>query len=80
MGKLIRWLIVSTILSLFFGYLINQHIEDLKINNPEYVENPQILLGWKLALIPFAIPPSATVLYLVYEALIIFGLIDERET
>ena len=72
MNKIIL-IIVLNLACLLFSYIIIQNIEDIKTNNPEYEENQDIVLGWKLALIPLIIPPAVTILYCLYQIMAFLG-------
>lgn len=73
--KIIIALITISIISSSIGYIVKQHIEDNKKIAPEINDTPETNKYYSWILAPFQIPLAVTILYLLYQILIIVGVI-----
>lgn len=76
--KIIALLIIITIVAEFGAYLVNQHIEDNKKLAPDINDTPEINRYYSWILLPFQIPLLVTILYLIYQVLVVVGVINEK--
>ena len=75
--KIIVILIICTLVGEFGAYLLNQHIEDNKKLAPEINDTQETNKYYNWILIPFRIPLIVTILYLIYQILIILEVVNE---
>jgi len=73
-SKLIISLIIISIIISSIGYIVNQQIEDNKKLAPETYDTAEMNKYYNWILIPFNIPLAVTILYLLYQILIVIGL------
>ena len=73
--KFIAVLVILSIVSSFGGYIVKQHIEDNKKIAPELNDTSEMNKYYKMILAPFQIPLIVTILYLIYQILIVTGVI-----
>lgn len=76
-AKIIAVLIIITLISELGAYLVNQHIEDNKRLAPDINDTPEMNRYYNLILVPFQIPLIVTFLYLIYEVLMVIGIVDD---
>jgi amino acid transporter len=76
-AKIIAILIIITLISEVGVYILKQHIEDNKRIAPEINDTPEMNRYYKMILAPFQIPLIVTILYLIYQILIVIGVIKE---
>jgi len=76
-SKLIILLIILTIAGIIGEYLVEQHIEDNKRLAPEINDTSEMNKYYDLILAPFKVPLIVTITELVYEILVILGLINK---
>jgi hypothetical protein len=76
-SKLIILLIILTIAGIIGEYLVEQHIEDNKRLAPEINDTSEMNKYYDLILTPFKVPLIVTITELVYEILVILGLINK---
>jgi len=75
--KIIIILIIITLVAEGGAYILKQHIEDNKRIAPEINDTPGMNRYYRMILVPFQIPLIVTILYLVYQILVVIGVIKE---
>ena len=72
--KIIAILIILTLASELGAYIVKQNIEDNKQADPKTNDTPEVKGYFSLVLISFQIPLTVTILYLLYQILVVIGL------